>query len=53
MTFKGRPTKVSKTELGKTVENGKQMFTPNCRKQKSNLGKNVENWLWTLTKLKI
>jgi hypothetical protein len=35
--------KVSKIELGKTVENGKWFLTPKCRKQKSKLGKNVVN----------
>jgi hypothetical protein len=42
--------KVLKINLGKTVENGKLQFTPNCRKQKSDLGKNVENRLFTLKK---
>jgi hypothetical protein len=35
--------KMSKMKLGKTVENGKLLFTPNCRKQKSILVQNVEN----------
>ena len=34
--WKRWPMKVSKIDLGKTVENGKQQFTPNCRNQKSN-----------------
>jgi hypothetical protein len=34
--------KVSKIELGKTVENWKWFLTPKCRKQKSKLGKNGE-----------
>jgi hypothetical protein len=35
--------KVSKIELGKTVENRKWFLTPKCRKQKYKLGKHVKN----------
>jgi hypothetical protein len=35
--------KVSKIELGKTVENRKLLLTPKYRKQISRLVKNVEN----------
>ena len=43
--------KVSKIDLVKTVENWKQLFTPNSRKQKFKLGKNVENWFYSLKDL--
>jgi len=35
--------KVSKIDLGKNVENWIKPLTPYCRKQKSKLGKIVEN----------
>jgi hypothetical protein len=35
--------KMPKIELGKTVENRKWAFTPNCRIQISMLGQNAEN----------
>ena len=35
--------KMPKMELGKTVENWKWAFTPNCRIKISMLGQNAEN----------
>jgi hypothetical protein len=40
--------KTPKMELGKTAENKKPAFTPNCRKQNLMLVKNAENLFLTL-----
>jgi hypothetical protein len=42
--------KVTKIDLGKNVEYRIELFTPNCKKQKSKLGKNVENHFLTVSK---
>ncbi len=43
--------KMPKAELRKTVENQNLSLTPNCRKEKSLLGKNVKNLILNVCKI--